>query len=106
MGKYKKQTKLYLRLKSNETCSKMQLILTFACLRNKSNLNFLLGTSATFRGYGVCCLFVLAAFIFINFYQKDTGFVSELPPEVDPHKVPYFLVAKKLKETAKNSKKK
>ncbi|XP_059478418.1 major facilitator superfamily domain-containing protein 6 isoform X1 [Neocloeon triangulifer] len=45
------------------------------------------GTTTTFRGYGVCCLFVLGAFIFINFYQKDTGFVSDLPPEIDPHKV-------------------
>ncbi|KAF4517176.1 hypothetical protein B566_EDAN005608 [Ephemera danica] len=44
-------------------------------------------TTATFRGYGVCCLLVLAAFVFINFYHKDTGFVSDLPPQDDPHQV-------------------
>lgn len=30
---------------------------------------------------------VLGAFIFINFYRKDTGFVSELPQTEDPHQV-------------------
>ncbi|XP_046395998.1 major facilitator superfamily domain-containing protein 6 isoform X2 [Ischnura elegans] len=45
------------------------------------------GTAATFRGYGFCCLLVLAAFIFINFYRKETGFVSELPPTEDPRQV-------------------
>ncbi|XP_067012148.2 major facilitator superfamily domain-containing protein 6 [Anabrus simplex] len=45
------------------------------------------GTTATFRGYGISCIFVLAAFVFINFYRKDTGFVSELPPTEDPHQV-------------------
>nr|CAD7444234.1 unnamed protein product [Timema bartmani] len=45
------------------------------------------GTTATFRGYGFTCVLVLAAFIFINFYRKDTGFVSEIPPTEDPHQV-------------------
>ncbi|XP_069686951.1 major facilitator superfamily domain-containing protein 6 isoform X2 [Periplaneta americana] len=45
------------------------------------------GTTATFRGYGFICVFVLAGFIFINFYRKETGFVSELPPTEDPHQV-------------------
>lgn len=30
---------------------------------------------------------VLAVFIFINFYRKDTGFISELPQTEDPHQV-------------------
>ncbi|XP_046998233.1 major facilitator superfamily domain-containing protein 6 [Schistocerca americana] len=45
------------------------------------------GTRATFRGYGIICIFVLAAFVFINFYRKDSGFVSDLPPTEDPHQV-------------------
>ncbi|XP_011496163.1 PREDICTED: major facilitator superfamily domain-containing protein 6 [Ceratosolen solmsi marchali] len=45
------------------------------------------GTTATFRAYGLLCLIVLAAFIFINFYRKDTGFVSDLPQTEDPHQV-------------------
>ncbi|XP_076651289.1 major facilitator superfamily domain-containing protein 6 jef isoform X2 [Halictus rubicundus] len=45
------------------------------------------GTTATFRVYGLCCLVVLAGFIFINFYRKDTGFVSDLPQTEDPHQV-------------------
>lgn len=45
------------------------------------------GTTATFRGYGLICLMVLAGFIFINFYRKDTGFVSDLPVTEDPHQV-------------------
>ncbi|GLG96302.1 Major facilitator superfamily domain-containing protein 6-like isoform x1 protein [Gryllus bimaculatus] len=48
---------------------------------------FMQGTTATFRGYGVCCLLVLGAFVFINFYRRDTGFVSELPAAEDPHQV-------------------
>lgn len=47
----------------------------------------LIGTTATFRGYGLMCAVVLAVFIFINFYRKDTGFVSELPVTEDPHQV-------------------
>lgn len=47
----------------------------------------LTGTTATFRGYGFMCLLVLAGFIFINFYRKETGFVSELPATEDPHQV-------------------
>ncbi|VVC44879.1 Hypothetical protein CINCED_3A024019 [Cinara cedri] len=45
------------------------------------------GTTTTFRGYGFVCALVLGAFIFINFYRKDTGFVSELPVAEDPHQV-------------------
>lgn len=45
------------------------------------------GTTVTFRSYGVCCAFVLAGFVFINFYRKDQGFVSDLPQTEDPHQV-------------------
>jgi len=45
------------------------------------------GTTTTFRGYAFVCALVLGAFIFINFYRKDTGFVSELPVAEDPHQV-------------------
>lgn len=45
------------------------------------------GTTATFRAYGLICVVVLAIFVFINFYRKDTGFVSELPQTEDPHQV-------------------
>ncbi|XP_014248796.1 major facilitator superfamily domain-containing protein 6 isoform X2 [Cimex lectularius] len=45
------------------------------------------GSTATFRGYGVVCLLVLGAFIFINFYRKDEGFVSEIPVTEDPRQV-------------------
>jgi hypothetical protein len=45
------------------------------------------GTTATFRGYGFMCALVLAGFVFINFYRKETGFVSELPATEDPHQV-------------------
>ncbi|XP_055372346.1 major facilitator superfamily domain-containing protein 6 [Condylostylus longicornis] len=45
------------------------------------------GTTATFRGYGIACAVVLAAFIFINFYRKEQGFISEIPATEDPHQV-------------------
>lgn len=45
------------------------------------------GTTATFRGYGIICIFVLIAFIFINFYRKEEGFVSNIPTTEDPHQV-------------------
>ncbi|CAL7938395.1 unnamed protein product [Xylocopa violacea] len=45
------------------------------------------GTTATFRAYGLICIVVLAAFVFINFYRKDTGFISELPQTEDPRQV-------------------
>jgi hypothetical protein len=45
------------------------------------------GTTATFRGYGIICMMVLAGFIFINFYRKDGGFVSDIPVSEDPHQV-------------------
>lgn len=76
-----------------------------------------LGTSATFRGYGttlrifpilhtrtfiknstifilfltgIICIFVLGAFVFINFYRKEEGFVTDIPQTEDPHKVSSF----------------
>ncbi|KAL0269369.1 UNVERIFIED_CONTAM: hypothetical protein PYX00_007127 [Menopon gallinae] len=45
------------------------------------------GSTSTFRGYGFTCALVLAGFVFINFYHKDVGFVSDLPPTEDPHQV-------------------
>ncbi|XP_050594647.1 major facilitator superfamily domain-containing protein 6 isoform X2 [Bombus affinis] len=45
------------------------------------------GTTATFRAYGLICIVVLGAFVFINFYRKDTGFVSDLPQTEDPRQV-------------------
>lgn len=45
------------------------------------------GTAATFRWYGVACLFVLGIFIFINFYRKEQGFISDIPVTEDPHQV-------------------
>ncbi|KAF6198950.1 hypothetical protein GE061_006973 [Apolygus lucorum] len=45
------------------------------------------GSTATFRGYGLVCLIVLGAFIFINFYRKDEGFISNIPATEDPHQV-------------------
>ncbi|XP_020288073.1 major facilitator superfamily domain-containing protein 6 isoform X2 [Pseudomyrmex gracilis] len=45
------------------------------------------GTTATFRVYGYICIVVLGVFVFINFYRKDTGFVSELPLAEDPRQV-------------------
>lgn len=45
------------------------------------------GTTATFRGYGFFCMLVLAAFIFINFYRKEQGFVSDIPQTEDPRQV-------------------
>lgn len=50
------------------------------------------GTTTTFRGYGFVCALVLGAFIFINFYRKDTGFVSELPVAEDPHQVKWIKI--------------
>ncbi|XP_061398696.1 major facilitator superfamily domain-containing protein 6 [Musca vetustissima] len=45
------------------------------------------GTTATFRWYGICCLFVLGFFIFVNFYRKEEGFISEIPATEDPRQV-------------------
>lgn len=45
------------------------------------------GTTTTFRGYGVVCTFVLGGFIFINFYRKEEGFVTDIPQTEDPHQV-------------------
>lgn len=45
------------------------------------------GTTATFRWYGIACLFVLGLFIFINFYRKEQGFISDIPVTEDPHQV-------------------
>lgn len=53
---------------------------------------YYLGSTATFRGYGLVCLIVLGAFIFINFYRKDEGgFVSDIPVTEDPHQVESIL---------------
>jgi predicted MFS family arabinose efflux permease len=45
------------------------------------------GSTATFRGYGIVCIFVLAGFVFVNFYRKETGFISDIPISEDPHQV-------------------
>lgn len=45
------------------------------------------GSKATFRGYGIVSTFVLVAFVFINFYRKETGFISDIPTTEDPHQV-------------------
>lgn len=45
------------------------------------------GSKATFRGYGIISIFVLAAFVFINFYRKEQGFISDIPTTEDPHQV-------------------
>lgn len=45
------------------------------------------GTTNTFRWYGICCFFVLCLFVFVNFYRKEQGFISDLPPTEDPHQV-------------------
>lgn len=45
------------------------------------------GSTLTFRGYGLICSLVLAAFIFINFYRVDQGFVSDIPTTEDPRQV-------------------
>lgn len=51
------------------------------------------GTTATFRGYAIICMFVLAAFVFINFYRKEQGFISNIPTTEDPHQVSHKLIA-------------
>lgn len=85
------------------------------------------GTTTTFRGYGMCtwpqklveklipthtiqfnsisnslvsgviCTFVLGGFIFINFYRKEHGFVTDIPQTEDPHQVRFDF-----RKTAKN----
>uniref|UniRef100_A0A1A9V2L8 Major facilitator superfamily associated domain-containing protein n=1 Tax=Glossina austeni TaxID=7395 RepID=A0A1A9V2L8_GLOAU len=45
------------------------------------------GTTATFRWYGISCLFVLAFFVFVNFYRREQGFISDIPATEDPHQV-------------------
>lgn len=46
-----------------------------------------MGSTSTFRAYGLLCFVVLGAFIFINFYRVDQGFVSDLPQTEDPRQV-------------------
>lgn len=46
-----------------------------------------IGTKSTFTCYGVVCLVTLGAFGFLNFYRKETGFITELPQDEDPHKM-------------------
>lgn len=50
------------------------------------------GSTATFRGYGIVCIFVLVAFVFINFYRKEQGFISDIPISEDPHQVRYLWI--------------
>lgn len=45
------------------------------------------GTTATFRWYGISCLFVLGFFVFVNFYRREQGFISDIPATEDPHQV-------------------
>uniref|UniRef100_A0A1A9WHX7 Major facilitator superfamily associated domain-containing protein n=1 Tax=Glossina brevipalpis TaxID=37001 RepID=A0A1A9WHX7_9MUSC len=45
------------------------------------------GTTATFRWYGISCLFVLGFFVFVNFYRREQGFISDIPVTEDPHQV-------------------
>lgn len=33
------------------------------------------------------CILVLGGFVFINFYRKEEGFVTDIPQTEDPHKV-------------------
>lgn len=40
---------------------------------------------------GVICTFILGGFIFINFYRKEEGFVTDIPQTEDPHKVSRFF---------------
>lgn len=56
------------------------------------------GSTATFRGYGFFCMLVLAAFVFVNFYRKEEGFVSDIPQTEDPRQVTLkFSLSIKLK---------
>ena len=48
------------------------------------------GSKTTFRGYGIVSIFVTVAFVFINFYRKETGFISNIPTTEDPHQVRKF----------------
>lgn len=57
------------------------------------------GTTVTFRWYGICCLFVLGLFIFVNFYRKEQGFISEIPVTEDPHQV---RIVVSMKDTFNN----
>lgn len=45
------------------------------------------GTQVTFRGYGFACLLVTVAFVMINYYRKDRGFVAFRDDEDEPHLV-------------------
>lgn len=36
---------------------------------------------------GIICIFVLGGFVFINFYRKEEGFITDIPQTEDPHKV-------------------
>lgn len=56
------------------------------------------GSTATFRGYGCFCILVLAVFIFINFYRKEEGFVSDIPQTEDPRQVNKHTLSSKSKD--------
>ncbi|XP_043226876.1 major facilitator superfamily domain-containing protein 6-like isoform X2 [Amphibalanus amphitrite] len=46
-----------------------------------------IGSQVTFRIYGFLSLLVLALFVFINYYKKDTGFQTNLDPSEDPRQM-------------------
>jgi predicted MFS family arabinose efflux permease len=48
------------------------------------------GSKTTFRAYGVVSIGILASFVFINFYRKEQGFISDIPTTEDPHQVKYY----------------
>lgn len=45
---------------------------------------------------GIICIFVLIGFIFINFYRKEEGFVTDIPQTEDPHKVRKIFNGKQI----------
>lgn len=49
-------------------------------------------TKYSFLLIGIICIFVLGAFVFINFYRKEEGFVTDIPQTEDPHKVRHFKI--------------
>lgn len=44
---------------------------------------------------GIICIFVLGGFVFINFYRKEEGFVTDIPQTEDPHKVNFTEIISK-----------
>lgn len=58
----------------------------------RSQLNFVTN-KFILSEIGIICIFVLGAFVFINFYRKEEGFVTDIPQTEDPHKVSEFMKA-------------